>query len=72
VFTQRSLLGKIWSRKSEQISIVKKQRSFNAVAVVAVVDVNGELIAYELRDKSIKLDDLTALCDKIKAKYKQR
>ena len=53
VFTQRSLIDKIWSKKNEIISIEQKKTSFKAIAVVGAIDVYGELVAHVLREGTI-------------------
>ena len=53
VFTQRSLLEKIWSKKTDEAILEKKAMSFNAIAVVGAIDVHGELVAYVIRRGSI-------------------
>jgi len=72
VFTPRSLLRKIWSTNSEETILYKKKTSFKAVAVLGAISVEGELVAYVLREGSIQLDDLKKMANKIKSKYKRR
>lgn len=54
VFTSNQVNPKIWYiRQKSPVMISKKKLSFKAIAVAAAVDVDGKLVAYLIKDKSI-------------------
>lgn len=49
--------------------ITKQKLAFDAISVVAVIDLQGELIAYVLKNKSIGVEELLKLSGLIREKY---
>lgn len=61
VFTSRSLLTRVWRRRNADSIFPKTSLTFGAVAVIAVINIEGELIAYEMAEGSIKIDHMLLL-----------
>lgn len=73
VFTSGQLCSRYWARPGNQpFEILKHRLGFEAVAVVAAIDVKGRVVAMLIQKHSIKATDFLEFLDKLAANMKRR
>ena len=66
VFTNRSIVEKVWSKSHFSATIQKKRLGFKAIGVVGAIDTTGRLVALKTSGEWVKLDDLREISRQIK------
>ena len=72
VFTQRSVLPKVWAKNSEEATMSKEKYGFAAVAVVAAINMDGKVVGLVSSAMSIKKPEFSKLLRQIKKETKRR
>ena len=72
VFTSKQFDVKVWYARREKLNIKKKKLGFGAIAVVSAINMQGQVVASVLRDKSIDSDAFCEFLRLIRRKSKSR
>lgn len=73
VFTSGQLINRYWARAGDQpFEILKNKLGFEAVAVVAAINLKGHVVAMLIQRQSIKIADFLEFLNKLAERMRHR
>lgn len=72
VYTQRSLIKTVWKKPSMSDFFPKTRLGFDAIAVLGVIDLKGQLRVLITQPKSIGVPNLIEMSNQLKKIYKRK
>ena len=72
VFSSKSMVQRYWAKAGPQLSITKKQLSFTAVAVVAAINIKGQVVALHSAESSICTEDFIVFLNQMRRRRNSR